>query len=295
MNDTIVQVRVRGGDLTVGTWGSPSAERTLLLIHGVTASHLAWDTFAPIFAEAGFHVIAPDLRGRGRSALLPGPYGMAQHAQDMLDVLDELNIGRATVIGHSMGGFVAVSLADLAPERVEHLVLVDGGLPLSVPTGLSADEVIQLILGPTAERLSRTFTTVHEYLDFWKQHPGFKDHWELQYDDYFAYDLSGDEGALTPATAYEAAREDTVDLVQGTTVTDALTRAKKPILFVTCPRGLFDEAPGLYAPEHQAQILAEYPHVTHRELLEFNHYTVVMGKEGATRLAGLIDAELNLS
>ena len=74
-----------------------------------------------------------------------------------------------------------------------------------------------------------------------------------------------------------------------TTVTDALTRAKKPILFVTCPRGLFDEAPGLYAPEHRAQLLVQYPHVTHRELTEFNHYTVVMAQEGATRLAGLID------
>ena len=179
------------GELTIATWGSPSADKAVLLIHGVTASHHAWDEFAPRIAKAGYYMVAPDLRGRGKSAALPGPYGMQQHANDMASALASLGVSQATVIGHSMGGFVGLTLAHHHPERVHHLVLVDGGLPLNVPSGLEADEVLQLIFGPTAERLAQTFASVDEYLDFWRAHPGFREHWEPHYDTYFAYDLEG--------------------------------------------------------------------------------------------------------
>ena len=291
MNTTIQQLPVRGGELTVGTWGSASAEHAVLLIHGVTASHRAWDEFAPLLAATGFYVVAPDLRGRGRSATLPGPYGMQQHAEDMADVLQALGVSKATVIGHSMGGFVGITFAHRYSHRVTKLVLVDGGLPLSVPVGLDADEVIQLILGPTAERLAKTFGSVDEYLEFWRAHPGFCDHWEPHYDAYFAYDLNNCDGNLTPATSYAAARDDTVDLVQGTTVLEALQETPGPILFITCPRGLFNETPGLYAPDHLNQLLTAYPQVRHASIQDVNHYNIVMGKHGAAQLAALLKTE----
>ena len=56
---------------------------------------------------AGVRLIAPDLRGRGRSNTLPGPFGMTRHADDMAAVLDFLGVPRAVVVGHSMGGFVS--------------------------------------------------------------------------------------------------------------------------------------------------------------------------------------------
>ena len=279
---------VDGGELTVATWGTPSADQAVLLIHGVTASHHAWDEFAPLLAHAGYYVIAPDLRGRGRSAVLSGPYGMQQHADDMVSALASLDISRTTVIGHSMGGFVGLTLAHYYPEHVKNLVLVDGGLPLNVPPDLEADEVIQRILGPTAERLARTFDSVDDYLDFWRAHPGFCDHWEPHYDTYFAYDLDGAPGSYTPATSYAAAKADTVDLVQGTTIPKALQQMTQPLLFVTCPRGLFDETPGLYAPEYLHELLAAYPHVRHAHIDDVNHYNIVMGTQGATALEALL-------
>ena len=93
---------------------------------------------------------------------------------DLVAVLDALGVDRAVVVGHSMGAFVALVFGDLYPDRVSRLVLVDGGLPLDVPAGLSSDEVIQLVLGPTAERLAMRFASVDEYLDFWRAHPAFR-------------------------------------------------------------------------------------------------------------------------
>src|SRR5699024_12809258 len=111
--------------------------------------------------------------------------------------------------------------------------------------------------------------------------PGFQHHWEPHYDTYFAYDLTEAPDGFTPATSYTAARDDTVDLVQGTTITAALEHLDTPTLLVTCPRGLFDETPGLYSPQHLTALLNAYPQITHQRVPEVNHYTIVMAQHGA--------------
>ena len=84
------------------------------------------------------------------------PYGMPTHAEDLASVLAALTTG-PVVVGHSMGAFAAPVLADLFPEGVRSLVLVDGRLPLQVPAGISDEEVVSAVLGPAAERLNCTF------------------------------------------------------------------------------------------------------------------------------------------
>ncbi|HEY4557569.1 MAG TPA: hypothetical protein VIG82_05195 [Enteractinococcus sp.] len=66
---------------------------------------------------------------------------------------------------------------------------------------------------------------------------------------------------------------------------------RKPFLFVTCPRGLFDETPGLYAPDYLEELLAAYPHVRHAQIEDVNHYNIVMGQKGAASLATLLTHE----
>ena len=102
---------------------------------------------------------------------------MTAHADDLACVLDAVGADAVTVVGHSMGGFVACVLADQHAERVRNLVLLDGGLPLDVPAGLDADQVIAMVLGPTAERLAMEFADTDAYLGFWRRHPAFADAW----------------------------------------------------------------------------------------------------------------------
>ena len=101
---------------------------TVVAIHGITGNHRCW----PYLVETlpGARVVAPDLRGRGRSAGIAGPFGMARHADDIVAVLDALEVSSAVIVGHSMGGYVALVTADRHENRVRSLVLVDGGLPL---------------------------------------------------------------------------------------------------------------------------------------------------------------------
>lgn len=289
-----VDVPVAGGSLRVGVWEADRPDApTALLVHGVTASHRSWQLVADRLP--GVRLVAPDLRGRGRSHpdQVPGaPTGMAGHAADLVAVLDHLGIDRTLHVGHSMGAFVGLVTADLHPDRVTRTVLVDGGLPLAVPDGLTADEVIAYVLGPTAERLAMRFASVEAYLDFWRQHPAFTRDWSPALEDYLAYDLVGEAPQLRPATAYDAMAVDTVDLNTGTALAGALERLSCPSLLLTAPRGLLDQVPGLYEEERLAEMLLQLPSVTVREVPDVNHYTIVLSERGADAVAEVIAAEL---
>lgn len=289
-----IDVRVTGGMLHAGVWepvDGPAEPPTVLLVHGVTASHLAWTFVAERLP--GVRLVAPDLRGRGRSNTLEGPAGMAAHAADLAGLLDAVGSERVVVVGHSMGAFVAVVFAHRHPQRVARLVLVDGGMPLDVPIGVDPDTLVAGILGPTAARLSMRFADTGEYLDFWRGHPAFQADWTPELEAYLAYDLVDDgAGALRPATSYQTTAEDTVDMNTGSALPDALAALAHPTRMITVPRGLQDEPPGLYAPEHLARVLAAHPQVAHERVDGFNHYTIVMSAAGADVVAGVVREEL---
>ena len=98
----------------------------LLLLHGITNSSETWQHVAPRLTER-FTVIAPDLLGHGESAAPRGDYSLGAHASGARDLLTALGIDRVTVVGHSLGGGIAMQFAYLFPERSERLVLVSSG------------------------------------------------------------------------------------------------------------------------------------------------------------------------
>ena len=98
----------------------------LLLIHGIGDSS---DTWRPVVEQLAEHytVIAPDLLGHGRSEKPRADYSVAGFANGMRDLLSVLEVDRATVVGHSLGGGVAAQFAYQFPDRCERLVLVGSG------------------------------------------------------------------------------------------------------------------------------------------------------------------------
>jgi len=98
----------------------------VLLIHGITSSADAWREVVPALAER-YTVIAPDLLGHGGSAKPRGDYSLGAYASGLRDLMAALGHERATVVGHSMGGGIAMQLTYQFPERVERLALVSSG------------------------------------------------------------------------------------------------------------------------------------------------------------------------
>jgi len=103
--------------------------RPLLLVHGFTGSKEDFSDHVVPLAAAGWHVVAPDLRGHGQSDKPggEGDYTLDLFAADVLALADRLGWVRFSLVGHSMGGMVAQVVALGAPERLEALVLMDTG------------------------------------------------------------------------------------------------------------------------------------------------------------------------
>jgi lipase len=280
-----VGIPVAGGTLRALVWGSAPA--TLVCLHGVTASAVSFQALADRLADR-FTVVALDLRGRGLSADLPGPYGMAAHAADVVATLDHLGVSRAALLGHSMGGFVAVQTAVLHPDRVKRLHLVDGGLPLDVPDGLEPDAIVAAVLGPALERLRRTFPTRDAYHDFWRDHPAFVDEpWTSYLTDYFDADLTGTPPELRSRVSEAAVMADGRDQLVNTDLL-RLSELDLPVSLVRAPRNLIDEPTPLYSDETVEQTRARLPHLVDRVVPDVNHYTLVLSDRGADAVAASV-------
>jgi pimeloyl-ACP methyl ester carboxylesterase len=104
----------------------------LVLVHGMTSSSATWGRAGALLARR-FTIVAPDLLGHGETMTAAGDYSLGAQATLLRDVIVALGHERATLVGHSFGGGVAMQFAYQYPERCERLVLVgSGGLGLEV-------------------------------------------------------------------------------------------------------------------------------------------------------------------
>lgn len=278
------EVPVPGGQLALARWPAedPGAP-VVLALHGITANGLSWARVAHHLAGRAT-LVAPDLRGRGRSGRLPGPYGIAAHADDMAAVVDALGVGRVVLTGHSMGAFAAALTAVRHPDLPAGLLLVDGGVGFPVPAGLDPDELITSVIGPAMRRLSMTFPDREAYRAFWQSHPAFAGCWSPWVDAYIQRDLVGQEPELRSSCSLEAVRVDGVDQLGGE-VPGAVHRLPRPAVLLWAERGLMDEPQGLYDEQRLGAAGLDPGMVRARLVPGTNHYTIVIGDEGARVVA----------
>ncbi len=142
-------------------WGAADAP-PLVCLHGVSAHGRRFRRLAEERLARHFRVLAPDLRGHGRSGYEP-PWSIATHLADVLETTDAAGVERAAWVGHSFGGRLVLELCGQAPERVERAVLLDPAIQILPHVGLdfaqdaareqtfgSAEEAIEARLGPGA-------------------------------------------------------------------------------------------------------------------------------------------------
>ncbi len=110
---------------------------SVVLIHGFPFAHAIWDAQTDVLASTAC-VIRPDLRGSGTSSVPEGPYLMERLAADVAALLDALSIERAALVGHSMGGYVALAFSRMFAERVTRLALVSSRLAADTPQQAAA-------------------------------------------------------------------------------------------------------------------------------------------------------------
>jgi len=151
-------MRVPADDATIDVLTEGSGD-PIVLIHGFPLTREVWDAQAAQLAQRS-RVIRPDLRGMGASSVPEGPYLMETLAGDVAAVLDALGMERASIVGHSMGGYVAMAFCRMYAERVTRLALVCSRLAADSPEVAKDRED----LADRAEREDRVDAIVDAYL-----------------------------------------------------------------------------------------------------------------------------------
>ena len=147
------ELTVHGHVVSYAEAGADSGGPVVLLVHGIASRASQWEQVLSLLGET-CHVLAPDLLGHGLSAKPRGDYSLGAHACGIRDLLAALGHDRVSLVGHSLGGGIAMQFAYQFPERVERLALVcSGGLGKEVSVFLraatlpGADLVLPLLAG----------------------------------------------------------------------------------------------------------------------------------------------------
>jgi lipase len=233
--------------------------------------------------------LAPDLRGRGRSASLPAPYGITQHVTDRHAVLDHVGASSAVLVGHSMGAYVAARLAAEHPGRARGVVLLDAGLPFPLPD--DPRRLLESAVTNAVMRLAITFPSVQDYVNGWRAHPAFARAWDYDLEAYARYDLVEANGSARCSASSEAVRTDSREMVLDAATRSALDRVRAPVQLLRAERGLFDdEDDALITADDLHKFAAANPRVRIEAVADVNHYTLVLGHgPGPQRVVAAIE------
>jgi lipase len=292
---TYFDVPVAGGALNVARAGPPpeAGRPVVLCLHGMTGTHMVYRTVARELCSNARPIclLAPDLRGRGRSAQLPEPYGIAVHVADLIAVLDHAGADRAILVGHSMGCNIAARFAADHPERTAAVVLLDGGLPLLPENVVSEDEEEEGESHGLLDRFDSTFATVDEYLAYWRNHPGLKSAWDEDILAFVRRDFVEAEDGVRCIANLKAVRTDVEDLMFDAVTWTSVTRVRAPVRLMRAERGLYDDDPfiPLLALD---EFLQDHPNVSAEMVPDVNHFTMVIGGGHGPRRVAATLAEL---
>lgn len=286
------------GGLAVHRWpaGEPGAP-VVVAVHGITSNGLAWARVAD-HLDGAATLVAPDLRGRAASRTVPGPYGIATHASDVMAVLDEAGAHEphsAVLVGHSMGGFVAAVAAARWPERFRSVVLVDGGVALPPVPGADIDALLEAVIGPAMRRLRMTFASRQAYREFWQAHPAMVGAWEPWIDETIQHDLVGEEPELRSSCQLDAIRADGADMLTNADVYDAVASLTVPAVLLWAPRGLLNEEQGLYDKQRLEHAKLDPERLQTIMVPDTNHYQIVYADRCAALVAHHLGAAIAAS
>jgi pimeloyl-ACP methyl ester carboxylesterase len=274
--DVIERVGVDGVALAVRQWpeGPVAAARGVVVaVHGLTANHTCWYPVADALAPA-WRVVAYDLRGRGDSDKPARGYSLAHHARDLAVLMDRLAVDRAVVMGHSLGAHIAVWFAAHHPDRVDRLILVDGGLDVRA-------EVLDS-LAPAINRLGTVFPSVDAFLDTVKKLPMFAGRWNSHLERYFRYDVEPVEDGVRSKVPRHAIEEELAGLTRSR-LWVLHHRIAAPTLLLRAPDGLLTADDCLMTQEEAEAMAHAIPRCRLAVVPGSNHYTIVLGEHPVVR------------
>ncbi len=265
-------IAINGIKLHVADW--PGEGTPILCLPGLTANCRYMDNIGERLSPQ-FRVIAVDFRGRGDSDKTPNGYHFAQHASDIIGLLDTLSLDKVILLGHSYGAAISSYIASQNPDRVHRVILVDGG-----GGGPKVDyEDLLNNIEPMITRLATKYGSAEAYFEEMKNM--YEGEWSKHTEAYLKHDIgTNEDGTSSPKLTKERALQDLYSLKEFDPY-HAWTNIQAPSLFLWAS-GNFLGKPSLSKKEPTKLIAAVIPICQWVEVKDTNHATILLGDNSAT-------------
>ena len=273
---------VDAGGLKIHYLDVPGGDPPLVLLHGLSANAHSFGGLIAAGLAPTFRVVAPDLRGRGQSDKPATGYAMADHARDVVALLDALGFDRPVVLGgHSFGAFLATYVAANYPERVAKLIAIDAAITLNPKVGE--------MLKPSLDRLLRTSPSVDAYLDEVRGAPYLAGMWDDAIEGYYRAELQvnpdGTARSITSASAIAQALQAVIGAEQWKEI---VARATQPAILINStgaygPPG----SPPLIEAANAREMAGTFPRCRYVQV-PGNHMTMMFGAGAAAIRDGIV-------
>ena len=252
-------------------WGDEG--KPILCIHGITANCRCWDVMASNLSP-DHRVIAMDLRGRGRSESPDSGYSIEHHCKDILAILNDLGLEKAVLMGHSLGAFIALAFGAQHPNRVDRIILVDGGGKLSEIQMVKVFAAIK----PSLDRLGRIFPSFEEYLNLMKTAPFLKE-WTPALETYYQYEIEAVDGGVRSSLNPAHIQEERENLGK-MDVSQFYEKISCPMLILRATDGMVAEDDLLLPRDVVDTMVQKIPHARYVDIPGTNHYSIVFDQNG---------------
>jgi pimeloyl-ACP methyl ester carboxylesterase len=277
------------GDLTFHyvQWGEQG--HPIIFVHGLTANAFCFQAFADDLTR-DHRVFAYDLRGRGDSDKPESGYSIPIHAADLAELIDEWELNRPVVAGHSSGAFIALYLAAHYPEKLSKLILIDAGASVAWKT----IEEQPAWLTASINRLGTPVASFEEYMQRLKAAPFLGPYWNPYFDLYFEHDIYTKSGGTVVSKAFrEGIIEDNKYNFYEYKPEEQWKDVTVPTLLLRAGKGLFTVNDQLLSEEAAAAIQHSIKNCRYVNFPNLNHYTIAFGTEDgpAREIRNFIDKE----
>jgi pimeloyl-ACP methyl ester carboxylesterase len=242
--------------------------RQILCLHGLTANSRFWDCLASALSPP-HKIFAMDLRGRGLSDSPPSGYSVEHHCRDIFAMMNDLGLSRITLMGHSLGALIALVFAAQHPQRVNKLILVDGG------GKLTKTQMAKVFAGikPSLDRLGKTFPSFEDYISQMKLAP-YLQPWNSYMETYFHYEVEKVKGGLRSRVHPKHIEEEAKNLGKVDS-RKFYQKVTSPTLILRATKGMLFED-DFVLPENVAKrMLREMPNAKRFDVEGTNHYTIL--------------------
>lgn len=255
----------------------PGGAPPVVLLHGLSANGTEFAAIGAALAPR-FRVVAPDLRGRGGTDKPPSGYTMADHAADVVALLDSLGLERVVLGGHSFGGYLAAWIAVHHPARVTRLVIVDAAIEMNPR--------VREMLAPSLARLRQSFPSTEHYLEQVRGAPYMDGTWDWAMEAYFRAELvDAGDGTVSSSTSADAIAQ-AMEHVLGEPWREIMGRVTQPVLLINAPAD-YGPGAGAIVPEANARATVALFRDARYVQTSGNHLTMMFGAH-ARDVAGAI-------